>query len=698
MPVFNNYPSTYLGSSTAEFTRYGAESTDWETLGTQLDTDYLYDSSISSRTWQELYTDDIDQELVGVSPAGGQGSAIERIVVYARCKQDAHGTAATVKLSWRDATGSRNEGSSQDLTTSWAWYSEEWTEYSSGVPFDFGFFPDVAGFPMASQLQIGFGLHHGTVGAFCSELYVHIEYKNAYSTLSTASLGLDASQSRIMGWNRTLSCELGLDASMTRAATYTRSLDASLTGMLGTIVTEKNLATWLVVASADGGTWKTRDGSSWSIAAKDATSASIAGTWLAQFDNRLVTLKSQNSGFAYSLVNDIVSTSPDPEAWTDKPNFPNLPVSFNGMFVGKDASDTPALYFIADDGVYYMDVFSNFTFGKTELSWEPNSNAGKKGLYFKGATYVTVDRGIYELQGGIALPIGPDQDDGLPDDMNGYISDMIGVGFWLVISINGGAGRKSSIMKRHIAGNHWHTVYKTAASNSPINALAWDNGTLYFGEGTNVKSLPLSSESDNVKLLPSYESQITGALIYPRFHSEFEGVPKVAQKLRMVTEGCDANNYFTAYYKVNGAASWTSMGTYTTSPRPTALKFTTIDTGDGLEFEDIQFKIEPTRNASEPTGRPVLVSLTLDYRVVPDVLMSFRFKAVARTDGNRKGSEIIDQLTTTLAKKPLVKFYPSGNLDGASYLVEMTGLPKAQKGTEFGEEGEYDVEVSQVTD
>jgi hypothetical protein len=253
-------------------------------------------------------------------------------------------------------------------------------------------------------------------------------------------------------------------------------------------------------------------------------------------------------------------------------------------------------------------------------------------------------------------------------------------------------------MKRHIAGKHWHTVYKTAAANSEINTIAWNNGVLYFGEGTNVKSLPLSSESDNVKLLPNYKSQATGALVYPRFHSEFEGVAKVAQKLRMVTEGCDANNYFTAFYKINGAASWTSLGTFATSPRPTALPFGDGSDNVGKEFEDIQFKIEPTRNSSVTTERPVLVALTLDYRVVPDVLYKWRFKAEARSSRGKAGQETIDNLTTTLASKPLVKFYPTGDVAGTSYLVEMTALPHAKKGTEFGEEGEYDVEVSQVTD
>ena len=682
-------PASYIGSdvNSGGWTRSGGAASDWETLRSASDSTYLYDSSISSGGATSFYTEDIDQDIYNGSP-----STISKITVYARAKIDSSGTPATIQLTERDSTGNRQTGDAQNLPTSWAEYKEEFTTHHGGYGYDFGFYPDVSGFAMCSELQAGFVVQHGTVGVFVSQLWIVITHEYINYSLDATIAAVAPAITRTFNMVRSLEPVIALNPTTSRNATYGRVFGTVAMGMTATNIAERNLAIWLVVASADSGSYKTRTGASWSSAAKTGSIDPISASYLEQFDNRLVVLKGENSGFAYSAVNDLVTN------WTNKPNFPNLPMTFTGMFVGRDASDNPSLYFIAEDGVYYMDVFSNFFFGKTELSWEKNSNSGTKGLYFKGATYVTVDRGIYELQNGVAIPIGPDQDDGQPDDNAGYISDLIGVGFWLIISINGGAGRKSSIMKRHIAGKHWHTVYKTAAANSEINTIAWNNGVHYFGEGTNVKSMPLSSESDNVKLLPSYESQATGALVYPRFHSEFDGVPKVAQKLRMVTEDCDANNYFTAFYKINGAASWTSLGTFATSPRPTALPFGDGSDNVGKEFEDIQFKIEPTRNASVTTERPVLVSLTLDYRVVPDVLYKWRFKAEARTVGDRKGSVVIDQLAATLATKPLVKFYPSGNLDSTSYLVEMTALPHAQKGTEFGQEGEYDVEVAQVTD
>tara|TARA_R110000824_G_scaffold314879_2_gene501772 strand:+ start:260 stop:1534 length:1275 start_codon:yes stop_codon:yes gene_type:complete len=406
-----------------------------------------------------------------------------------------------------------------------------------------------------------------------------------------------------------------------------------------------------------------------------------SGAWLAQFDNRLTLLSPQNAGFTYSLTNDIVTE------WVHKAYFPNLPITFTDMFVGRDAGNLPVLNFLSHDGMYYLDVFSNFVFGKTELGWEYDITSGKKGMYFKGNHYVTSGgQGIYELVGTDANAVGPSSDDGLPQDSAGDIVDMIGVGFWIVCAINGAAGRKSSIMKRHINGNHWHTVYKTAAVNTPITSLFWDSGTLYFGEGTNVKYLALSSAMDNVKLLPAYEAASSGELIYPWFHSRFESVPKVAHRLRSTTQDMTSTEYVDWYYRVDQETDWTLLGRFNTSPAPTALSFASA----GIQFERIQLKSVPARG-STVTNRPVTESVTLEYEVVPEIVWKWSLNIDA-------DKETVAALTAAVATKTLLPFYPSGDKSGDVYYVRIAGLPRSQKGTEFGQEGEYKIELTMVTE
>ena len=681
-------PATYLGSDTNSggWTRSGGAASDWETLRSASDSTYLYDGTVSGSVATSFYTDCIDQDIYNGSP-----STISKITVYARAKMDSNATPATIALTERDATGTRQPSSlnHQNLTTSWATYEQQFTTHHGGYGYDFGFYPDNSGFD-GSELQAGFVVQHGTVGVFVSQLWIVITHEYINQTLTAvAELNVPAFTQQF-NFARTLSVDtpVGLNPSIVRGATYGRVFDTVLLGIAPTISRSQNLATWLVIASTDSGSIRTRDGSSWAVAAYDDTpnpslpaANPASGAWLAQFDNRLTLLSPQNAGFTYSLTNDIVTE------WVHKAYFPNLPITFTDMFVGRDAGNLPVLNFLSHDGMYYLDVFSNFVFGKTELGWEYDITSGKKGMYFKGNHYVTSGgQGIYELVGTDANAIGPSSDDGLPQDSAGEIVDMIGVGFWIVCAINGAAGRKSSIMKRHINGNHWHVVYKTPAPNTEINALFWDSGTLYFGEGTNVKSLALSSAMDNVKLLPSYTVASSGELIYPWFHSRFESVPKIAHRLRSTTQDMTSTEYVDWYYRVDEETDWTLLGRFNTSPAPTALSFAAA----GIQFERIQLKSVPARG-STTTNRPVTESVTLEYEVVPEII----WKWSMNIDANK---QTIAALTTAVATKTLLPFYPSGDKSGDVYYVRIAGLPRSQKGTEFGQEGEYKVELTMVTE
>ena len=680
-------PATYLGSDTNSggWTRSGGAASDWETLRSASDSTYLYDAGVSSDVATSFYTDCIDQDIYNGSP-----STISKITVYARAKMDSHATPATIMLTERDATGTRQEtGLRQNLTTSWTTYEQEFTTHHGGYGYDFGFYPDNSGFD-GSELQAGFVVQHGTVGVFVSQLWIVITHEYINQTLTAvAELNVPAF-TRVVNNARTLSVDtpVGLNPSIVRGATYGRVFDTVILGIAPTINRSQNLGTWLVIASTDSGSIRTRDGSSWAVAAYDDTpnpslpaANPASGAWLAQFDNRLTLLSPENAGFTYSLTNDII-----PE-WIHKAYFPNLPIEFTDMFVGRDAGNLPALNFLAHDGMYYLDVFENFVFGKTELNWEYDITSGKKGMYFKGNHYATSGgQGIYELAGTDANTIGPSSDDGLPQDSAGDIVDMIGVGYWIVCAINGSSGRKSSIMKRHINGNHWHTVYKTAAVNTPITSLFWDSGTLYFGEGTNVKSLALSSAMDNVKLLPTYEVASSGELIYPWFHSRFESVPKVAHRLRSTTQDMTSTEYVDWYYRVDQETDWTLLGRFATSPAPTALSFAAA----GTQFERIQLKSAPARG-STTTNRPITESVTLEYEVVPEIIWKWSINIDA-------DKETIAALTTAVAAKTLLPFYPSGDKSGDVYYVRIAGLPRSQKGTEFGQEGEYKVDLTMVTE
>jgi len=480
-------------------------------------------------------------------------------------------------------------------------------------------------------------------------------------------------------------------ANNSRALVATRSSSASMS-LIASPRLELDMVTWLCVASQDSGSIKSKSalGSAWTDCAKDA-GGGLVGSHFAQYLNRLCVINFEKSGFSYSSVNDITAN------WTEKSAFPNLPHNFTDLFVGRDAGDDPALYFLTPTGMFYLDVFANFVFGPTELSWEYDSTSGKKGMYWKGSHYIAVGKGIYCITKGVVDLVGPDVDDGLPSDIQGSITDMIGVGFWLVIAVDGGTSKKSSILKRYITGNHWHPVHVTSAVNTPIRALFWDSGTLYFGEGTNVKSLPFPAITDNVREISTHTYAASGELIDSYFHSEFEAMPKVAHKVWAVTQDCDSDDKITISYRIDEETAWTELGSFETSPRPTALPFPASGDSIGVSFERIQFK-RAFERGSTTTNSPKLVSLILEYRVVPPVLWGFDVRVLARTQGDQSGKSIISALKTALETATLLSFYPSGDKSDTEYFVEVKGMPGNEAGTEFGTEGIYQLSVEQVVD
>jgi len=147
-----------------------------------------------------------------------------------------------------------------------------------------------------------------------------------------------------------------------------------------------------------------------------------------------------------------------------------------------------------------------------------------------------------------------------------------------------------------------------------------------------------------------------------------------------------STEYVDWYYRVDEETDWTLLGRFNTSPAPTALSFAAA----GIQFERIQLKSVPARG-STTTNRPVTESVTLEYEVVPEII----WKWSMNIDANK---QTIAALTTAVATKTLLPFYPSGDKSGDVYYVRIAGLPRSQKGTEFGQEGEYKVELTMVTE
>ncbi len=445
---------------------------------------------------------------------------------------------------------------------------------------------------------------------------------------------------------------------------------------------DKNDGECLVVASSASGAVYTHDaGTNWStFTASDAS-------YLEEFENRLCTLANTNKGFVYSADSDLSST-------TTKADYPNLPVAATGLLAAKDPNDDPILYALTTEGLYALDVFDNFYKYKTEFTWARDSTSGKAGLYAKGDVYVCAGGArLLRISGGIVSEWGPDDDDGLPEDLQGDIVDITIAGYWIIIALDGGGSNKSCILKRHISKGKWHVVY-VSASGARIYSLCWDDGTLYFGEDNDVKSLPLSSKTDNYKHLSTHTYSASGDLYTSWFSSVFEDMPKVAHELWCKSEDMNADEKATVYYRVDTDTSWTSLGTFNLSPRDDVLTFGTNSVG--VQFERIQFKVSLARG-STTTNSPKIERLVLKYRVVPPYLEGWTFRvSLEDTEHYGRGEQLLSNLKATAASGTLVEFYPTGSKGDDVKYVQVMGLNVRERETEWGKAGSCVVTVAEV--
>lgn len=440
----------------------------------------------------------------------------------------------------------------------------------------------------------------------------------------------------------------------------------------------------LVIADAALGVFETHDntGATWvNIVTNDRA-------YLAEFQNRLCGIANSFMGFGYSAIGDIAT------AWTPKSTFPNLPYTCTGLLSAKDAQNNPVLYALTTSGMYSLDVFDNFYQYPSGLHWARDSTAGKAAIYAKGDMYIAAGgTRILKVSGNVVTEWGPDTDDGLQDELLGDITDIISVGYWIVIAVDGGTGNYSSILKRYMTGAHWHVVYNSGATNKRIKALCWDDGTLYFGESTHVKSLPLSNKTDNYKHLTTHTFVNTGHLYTSNFSSRFESMPKVAFELWCKSQDMSATETVQAYYDIDDSGSWTSLGTFNASPRDDPLTFGTAAVG--LEFNRIKFDYVFSRGGTT-TKSPKVERFELKYDVYPPDLEGWQFRANCVTKGEKSGKSMIADLETARATKTLLAFYPTGKKSDTVKYVRIRGDLVAESGTERGQEGIYVVNVEEV--
>uniref|UniRef100_A0A6M3K386 Uncharacterized protein n=1 Tax=viral metagenome TaxID=1070528 RepID=A0A6M3K386_9ZZZZ len=411
--------------------------------------------------------------------------------------------------------------------------------------------------------------------------------------------------------------------------------------------------------------------------------------YLADFENRLYGITTDGQYVLYSTAKNIDDIA---GSFSLTGNFGTVYDFFEGKLL---ADGTPTLYFCGTQGLYSLDTTNEIAY-KQEVSYPPITNAGNVGIYWNANVWVSTGYGILKVAPSVATYVGPDLDDGLPSGYQGKVYDFATVNNWLVFCVNGGSTDKSSILKRNstLGGNL--QVYTTASTNKPIACMhhspssLYTNGRLWFGEGTDVKYMMFPDTTSNVKQIATYTYLNDSGYGQLPIFRKLAAISKTALGVAAITKSCSATDYIQVFYGLNGAAATTSLGTFITSPKPTALTFAS---GLGTAFYTIQFAIKLFQGATS-TNSPELESLMFYYIPTPGTILSWAFR-IACTDEN--SAETIVALEAIRDTNTLVPFYPSGDPNKTSFNVKLTQLSERVMYEEQGaKQGYLDIQIEEV--
>ena len=329
-----------------------------------------------------------------------------------------------------------------------------------------------------------------------------------------------------------------------------------------------------------------------------------------------------------------------------------LPAGYcTGLFVARDAQGEPILYVSTKEGLWAHDAM-NARFIKTEVEFPFHPHGGKGAIRWRDSIYFPSGLGVYKYVNGsnsaVLSVVGPDRDDGLPEDKRGTIMKSEGTHNELLMVvdsitsptitstddipfqwahhhvgssvINSDTGY-SSILGYNELG--WEVKWQAESAGKSITAIHVSNAysdiseryRLWFGFNDVVYYMNLPVDIINPSMVDEFEYNTSGTHITPWFNAGQSEIDKLALKLKVETQGCSSTETVVVSYATDYDETYTSMGTITSNG------ITTYSFGSnvGTAFRSVRFKLELARtNSSSVTDytkkTPDVVSMTLEWR------------------------------------------------------------------------------------
>ena len=380
------------------------------------------------------------------------------------------------------------------------------------------------------------------------------------------------------------------------------------------------------------------------------------------------------------------------------------------LFVGRDSQGEQIIYASTQVGLYAHDA-ANQRFVETQFHLPFHQFNGSGSVRWRDSIYSPSGLGIYKYINGnihaVITVMGPDRDDGLPQDRRGTIKKLAGTHTELLAAVDATTAPESvastdvayqwsrqphfgssvidsdsgysTILGWNDTG--WECKWQAPDPGKAIEHMVVTNGgygdyRMWWGYDGNVYHQMVPFDIINPAQLGNYEYALSGTHETPWFDAQQTEVDKTALKLKIETSGCSSNETVRAYYYSDYSTAEVSLGTIT-SNGVTTYTFNNDD-GDpvGKTFRAIKIKLDLAReNDSDAVKKtPDVISVTLEYRKKLEAKWGHSVEVDLNRDYKGNSSkELRANLVSAIESDTLVEFtYRDDNSTTRNYFVDVT--------------------------
>jgi hypothetical protein len=326
-----------------------------------------------------------------------------------------------------------------------------------------------------------------------------------------------------------------------------------------------------------------------------------------------------------------------------------------------------------------------------EYSQVENIHNGVGHLVHDVYLYFSFLQGLEEYYRSNLDDVGPNKDEGMPADRQGYITSMAGYPDRFLYNYDAGFGGRSSIMTRKSGGHH--EDYRCDVAGKRIRAifiqiLPGDMADrLWFCEGEDIAFLPMPGNTVNELTDPTYRFTHEGVLETAWIGDDQQ---RIFSQVKLGLENVSAALCVEWDYKLDEATAWTPATTPFTSGPVQSIALNV--TGKRLK---LRFRMQTNDN----TETPRVTSLNVSTTERPETRFSYSMVFVYQDNGRdllghvenyTRAETIITQLDAWMRNQtPLTMHSESEAFDNKTVFIEPVVL-----GPVSNEKGEQQEKLS----